>query len=194
LCPDFGNGDIANVFPNVSYDERACASDSIEKMYPELESHVFGPIKIRPFGEDDKFRSFQYRLQQITHVVKFFEEYHQADPSNDSLTRAFDDNLTVPTPAPKHDYTVPNVQVKADLFVLAEEEVIIQWIRLNSQKQGTQLGRKSEVTRLKHSKSLFREDESVYLHQGTKKNSGKHGPNRKKNPGFGFRASFLCAP
>jgi hypothetical protein len=125
LWPDFGKGDIANVFPKVSDDELACTSDSTRKIYSELESHVVGPITIRPFRGDDKFHSLQYRFQQITSVVKLFEEHHQAAPFNDSLTRAFDDDPTTPTRAPKHSYTVPNVQAKAGLFVLAEDEAII---------------------------------------------------------------------
>jgi hypothetical protein len=106
----------------------------LDQIYPALESNVFGPTNIRAFGQDDKFRSFPYRFQQITPVVKVSKEYYQTTPSNDSLTRAFEVHPTVVTRALKHGYTVQDIHTKAGLLSPAEEDAIIQWITLNSQK------------------------------------------------------------
>jgi hypothetical protein len=59
----------------------------LEQIDSALESHVLGPVKIRAFRKDDEFCSFQYRFQQITRVVKFFEEHCQATPSSGCLAR-----------------------------------------------------------------------------------------------------------
>jgi hypothetical protein len=48
-----------------------------EEVYPGLEVHVSGPTKTRAFRQDDEFRSFRYRFQQITPVLKFFEQHCQ---------------------------------------------------------------------------------------------------------------------
>jgi hypothetical protein len=95
---------------------------------------VFGPTKIRASHEDDEFRSFPYRFQQITHVVKFSEEHYQTTPPNGCLVRAFEVHPTVVTQSLKHGYTVPETHAMADLLSPAEDDAIIQWITLNSQK------------------------------------------------------------
>jgi hypothetical protein len=106
----------------------------LDQIYPALESNVFGPTKIRAFGEDHEFRSFPYRFQQITAVVKFSEEHCQATPSNGSRARAFEVHPTLVTRVLKHGYTVPDIHAKPGLLSPAEEDAIIQWIALNSQK------------------------------------------------------------
>jgi hypothetical protein len=107
----------------------------LDQIDPTLESNVFGLIKIRAFRDDDEFRSFPYRFQQIKCVIKFSEEHYQTIPSNGSLARAFEVHPTVVTQALKHGYTVPDIYAKAALLSPAEEGAIIQWIRLNSQKE-----------------------------------------------------------
>jgi hypothetical protein len=92
-----------------------------EELYPALEAHLFGPTKIRAFREDDEFRSFRYRFQQTTHVVKDFEQGCQATPSNDSLAWAFDVHPAVVTRALKHGYTVPDIHAKASMLVPAQQ-------------------------------------------------------------------------
>jgi hypothetical protein len=62
----------------------------LEELYPALEADVFGLTQIHASSEDDELRLFRSRFQQITHVVKFFEQHYQATPSNDSLARVFD--------------------------------------------------------------------------------------------------------
>jgi hypothetical protein len=106
----------------------------LDQIYPKLESNVFGPTNIRAFREDDEFRSFPYRFQQITRVVKFSGEHCQTTPSNGSLARAFEIHPTIVTRVVKHGYTVPDIHAKAGLLSPAEEDAIIQWITLNSQK------------------------------------------------------------
>jgi hypothetical protein len=106
----------------------------LDQIYPALESNVFGPTKIRAFREDDEFRSFPSRLQQITSVVKFSEEHYQTTPSQGSLARSFEAHPTVVTQSLKHGYTLPDIHAKASLLSPAEEDAIIQWITLNSQK------------------------------------------------------------
>jgi hypothetical protein len=81
----------------------------LNQIYPALESNVFGPTKIPVVREDDEFRSFPYRFQQITCVVKLSKEYYQATPSNGSLARAFEVHPTIVTPSLKHGYTVPDI-------------------------------------------------------------------------------------
>jgi hypothetical protein len=104
----------------------------LDQIYPALESNVFGPTKIRAFHQDDEFRSFPYRFQQITRVVKFSEGHYQTTPSNGSLTRAFEVHPTVVTRAVKHHYTVPDIHAMVGLLSPAEEDTIIQWITLTS--------------------------------------------------------------
>jgi hypothetical protein len=111
----------------------------LDQSYPELESNVFGPTKIRAFAEDDEFHSFPHRFQQITRILKFFEEQYQTAPSNSSLARAFEVHPTVVTRALKHGHMVADEHAKACLLSPAEEEVIIQWITLNSQKANPEL-------------------------------------------------------
>jgi hypothetical protein len=106
----------------------------LDQIYPALESNAFGPTKIRAFREDDEFRSFPYRFQQITDVVKFSEGHYQTTLSNGSLARAFEPHPTSVTGALKHGYTVPNIHATVGLLSLTEEDAIIQWITLNSQK------------------------------------------------------------
>jgi hypothetical protein len=50
----------------------------------------------------------------------------------------------------------------------AQEATIIDWTRVDSQKARHTLGHKSEVTPLKLSPSLYREDGSILLSRGTK--------------------------
>jgi hypothetical protein len=69
----------------------------LDQIYRALESNVFGPTNIRASREDDEFRSFAYRFQQITRVVKFSEGHYQTTPSNGSLARAFEVRPTVVT-------------------------------------------------------------------------------------------------
>jgi hypothetical protein len=69
----------------------------LDQIYPALESNVFGPTKIRAFREDNKFRSFPDRFQQITGVIKFSEEHYPITPSNGSLARTFEVHPTVVT-------------------------------------------------------------------------------------------------
>jgi hypothetical protein len=107
---------------------------ALDQIYPALESNVFGPTKIRLFWEDGEFRSFPYRFQQITPVVKFSEDHYQTAPSNGSLARAFEVHSTVVRRALKHGYMVPDIYAKAGLLSPAEENFIIQWITINSQK------------------------------------------------------------
>jgi hypothetical protein len=95
---------------------------------------VFEPTKIRAFRENDEVRSLPYRFQQITHGVKFAEEHYQTIPSNGSLARAFEVHPTVVTRALKHSYTVPDIHANGGLLSPADEDAIIQWITLNSQK------------------------------------------------------------
>jgi hypothetical protein len=59
-----------------------------------------------------------------------------SNSSNNSLTRAFEAGPTVVTRALKHGYATPNIQGKASALVPVEAQANIQWIRLNSQKQG----------------------------------------------------------
>jgi hypothetical protein len=106
----------------------------LNQIYPALECNVFGPTKIRWFRKDGEFRVFPYRFQQITRVVKFSEEHYQTTPSNGSLARAFEVHPTVVTRTLKHGYTLPDIHAKGSLLSPAEEDVIIQWVTLNSQK------------------------------------------------------------
>jgi hypothetical protein len=105
----------------------------LEQIYPALESNVFETIKIHAFREDDEFRSFTYRFQQITRV-KFSEKNYQTTPSNGSLARAFEGHPTIVTRSLKHGYAVPDIHAKAGLLSPAEQDTIIRWIILNSQK------------------------------------------------------------
>jgi hypothetical protein len=106
----------------------------LDQIYPALESNVFRPTKIRALCKDGEFRSFPYRFQQITCVVKFSEEHYQTTSSNGSLARAFEVRPTIVTGALKHGYTVPDIHAKAGLLSSAEGDALIQWITLNSQK------------------------------------------------------------
>jgi DNA-binding transcriptional regulator YhcF (GntR family) len=106
----------------------------LDQIYPALEFNVLGPTKIRPFCQNDEFRSFPYPFQQITSVVKFSEDHYQTIPSNRSLARLFEVHPTIVTRALKHGYTVPYIHAKAGLLPPIEEDAIIQWITLNSQK------------------------------------------------------------
>jgi hypothetical protein len=107
----------------------------LDQISPTLESNVFAPTNIRAFREDDEFRSFPYRFQQITRVVKFSERHYQTTPSNGSLALAFEVHPTIMTRALKYGYTVPDIYAKAGLLCPTEEDAIIQWIALNSQKE-----------------------------------------------------------
>jgi hypothetical protein len=166
----------------------------LEQLHPALESHVFGLTKIRAFRADEGFLAFQYRFQQISRVIRFFAEYNQVTRCDSFLTRAFEVHPTVVTHALKHSSTVTNIQAKAGLLLSAEEEVIIQWIRLNLQK-----ARRTNLSQIRgYARETFknfgREDGSIRLYSGTKANSGKHSPDRKEKPDSTFSASFLCTP
>jgi hypothetical protein len=106
----------------------------LDQIYPAFESNAFGPTKIRAFREGDEFRSFPNRFQQITRIVEFSEEHSQTTPSDGSLARVFEVHPAVVTRALKHGYTVPDIHAKAGFLSPAEEDAIIQWITLNSQK------------------------------------------------------------
>jgi hypothetical protein len=112
------------------------------QIYSALESNVFGPTKIRAFREDDEFRAFPYRFQQITRVVKLSEEHYQTTPSNRSLAQVFEVHPTVMRPALKHGYTVPDIRAKAGLPSRAEEDAISGSHSI-PKRQGTRRGRKS---------------------------------------------------
>jgi hypothetical protein len=97
----------------------------LDQIYPALDQCVWTDKDSRvPW--DDEFRSFPYRFQQITRVVKFSEEHYQMILLNGSLTRAFEVHPTVVTRALKHGYAVPDIHAKAGLLSLAEEDAIIQ--------------------------------------------------------------------
>jgi hypothetical protein len=110
-----------------------CSSDFTKKLHPAHEAHIFGVTKICAFHEDDEFRSFADRLQQIARGLKFFDEYYHATPPNGSIIRVLNLHTTGVTRALKHGYAVPYIHTKAGQLLTPSEGVIIHRFRFSSQ-------------------------------------------------------------